>query len=399
MTSAARTNRCSGAIASHGGLDRRVGLGRGRAGDQPDGVEELLGRHPLDLGTAEDVAVGRVSLRGDRRARLVRPRVDDVLDQRLEVVAVVDEVRRQVVEQVLAPGLVGHHVDRMDDAAAHQPLPDPVDDRPREPAVVGVRHQPASCSSRLSRGWAGVDRPQLGPEELRHGDLAGRLVAAGDLQRPLGDHGRQAVGVVELPAVDEAVVARGALHVDAEEHLRDVLRELDLADLAGVDPAPPLDALDEPLRLGRRADQLADEPVVGLVVEQRPIEPAGDLLAAAVDVAGAGVVVAEQVVPEGQPVIGVGPAVVEQRGGQPRRLSGPVSFTNASSSPAGGSRPITSRNTRRANAASSRGSGGGDLVRGEIGVDDAVDRVVAAARGREGAWGAGASTARRSRAA
>ena len=218
-----------------------------------------------------------------------------------------------------------------------------------------------------------------------------------DLQRLLGDHGGQAVGVVELPAVDEAVVARGALHVDAEEHLRDVLRELDLAHLAGVDPPPPLDPLDEPLRFRRRADQLADEPVVGLVLEQRLIEPAGDLLAAAVDVAGARVVVAEQVVPEGQPVVGVGAAVVEHPADQPRALVGGrvvqerlelvgrrQQADHVEEQPAG-ERRVVQRLGRR------------DLVRGEIGVDDAVDGVVAAvASGRELA-GAAASAGRRSR--
>ena len=94
-----------------------------------------------------------------------------MLDQRLEVVAVVDEVGRQVVEQVLAPGLVGHHVDRVDDPAAHQPLPDAVDDRPREPAVVGVRHQLGQLLQPLGPRLRRVDRAQLGPEELRRGDL------------------------------------------------------------------------------------------------------------------------------------------------------------------------------------------------------------------------------------
>ena len=246
----------------------------------------------------------------------------------------VDQVGRQVLQQVLAPGLVGHHVDRVDDPAAHQPLPDPVGDRPREPAVVRVRHQPGQPLQPLLAGLGGVDRPQLGPGELRHGDLARRLVAAGHLQRLLGDHGRETVGVDELPAVDEAVVAGGALHIDPEEHLRDVLRELDLADLAGVDPPPPLDPLDEPLRFRRRADQLADEPVVGLVVDQRPIEPAGDRLAAAVDVAGPDVVVAQQVVPEAQPVIGVGTAVVEEPAGQPCSLVGGRGLSRTPPAPA-----------------------------------------------------------------
>ena len=78
-----------------------------------------------------------------------------------------------------------------------------------------------------------------------------------------------------------------------------------LRHLAGVDSAAPLDALDEALRVRGRADQLADELIVRLVVEQRLVQPGGDLLAAAVDVAGAAVVVAQQIVPEREPVLGV----------------------------------------------------------------------------------------------
>ncbi len=56
--------------------------------------------------------------------------------------------------------------------------------------------------------------------------------------------------------------------------------------LAGVHPPALLDAVDEPLDFVRGADQLVDEPVERRVLGQRLIEPAGDLLAAAVDVAG-----------------------------------------------------------------------------------------------------------------
>src|SRR5262249_19673268 len=156
------------------------------------------------------------------------------------------------------------------------------------------------------RPWfAGIEIAQLGEQELGLGSVAGGLVTAVDLQRIVGHNRRQAVSVVQFPVVDETVVAGGALHGDAEENLRGVLGGLHLDDLAGVDVAAPLDALDEALGLGRRADQLADEPVIGLVLAQRAVKPGRDRLAAAVDVAGAGVVVAQQVVPERQPVLGI----------------------------------------------------------------------------------------------
>ena len=54
------------------------------------------------------------------------------------------------------------------------------------------------------------------------------------------------------------------------------------------------------------------ELVVRHVAEQRGVQPCADLLAPAVDVAGALVVVAQQVVPEAQPVLGVAGVVGEQ---------------------------------------------------------------------------------------
>ncbi|MFO0968575.1 MAG: hypothetical protein U0793_23710 [Gemmataceae bacterium] len=104
----------------------------------------------------------------------------------------------------------------------------------------------------------------------------------------------------------------GSAGVGAEEDLRDILRELQLDHLAGVDVAAPLDAPDEAFGVGRRVDQLADELVVRLVVEEGLVEPAADLLAAAVDVARAGVIVAEHVVPEGEPVLGERAVLVQK---------------------------------------------------------------------------------------
>ena len=57
----------------------------------------------------------------------------------LQVVTVVRQVHGQIIEQVRAPRLGLHRVDRVHDAAAHQPVPQAVDDRPREPAVLADR--------------------------------------------------------------------------------------------------------------------------------------------------------------------------------------------------------------------------------------------------------------------
>jgi YVTN family beta-propeller protein len=145
----------------------------------------------------------------------------------------------------------------MHDAAAHHALPDAIGDGARESAVLGMRDELGELCEPLCLGRLGVDCAQLGPEEARAGELAGPLVAAMQLQRLVGDDGGERIGVVELPVVDEAIVARRALEIGAEEDLRDILRELQFDDLAGVDVAAPLDALDEALGLRGRQRPVA----------------------------------------------------------------------------------------------------------------------------------------------
>ena len=91
------------------------------------------------------------------------------------------------------------------------------------------------------------------------------------------------------------------------------MRELQLGDLARAHRAAPDDALGEAFAIGGRRHEFAREAVIRLVREQGQIEPAGDLLATTVDVAGAGVIIAEQVVPEHHPVVGVIDVAGEQR--------------------------------------------------------------------------------------
>src|SRR5439155_1261310 len=61
-----------------------------------------------------------------------------------------------------------------------------------------------------------------------------------------------------------------------------------------------------------RIDQLTNELIEGHVFGQRRVEPAGDLLAPAIDVTRAAIIVAQGVVPERQPMLGV-TAVVRQQ--------------------------------------------------------------------------------------
>ena len=60
-----------------------------------------------------------------------------------------------------------------------------------------------------------------------------------------------------------------------------------------------------PSLAGAGIDQLRHELVVRHVRRKRGEQPVGDLLAPAIDVAGAAIIIPQQVIPERQPVFGV----------------------------------------------------------------------------------------------
>ena len=100
----------------------------------------------------------------------------------------------------------------------------------------------------------------------------------------------------------------------------------------------------KPSESGVGIDQLRDEAVVGHVLGQRGIEPAGDLLAPAVDVAGAAIIVPQRIVPEASSNAARSCSCRASRVFTSRsRLSLCLSATNVFISFAEGSRPITSR--------------------------------------------------------
>src|SRR5262249_4639406 len=131
-----------------------------------------------------------------------------------------------------------------------EPLPETIDDRAGEAPVVPVRHQIGQLPQPFLLRPRGVDRAQVREQELGLRPDAGRFVTAVDLRRGVGHYRRQSIRVRQFTAVHESVVAGGTLHVYAKDHLRDVLGELDLRYLTGIDHATPLDAFDEPLGLG-----------------------------------------------------------------------------------------------------------------------------------------------------
>ena len=123
-----------------------------------DRVGELLGGQPPDLRTAEHVGAAAGSAGARYRRHLVGARRHDRRDQMLQVVAVLDEIGGQPVEQLGTPRLAVHLVGVRDDAAAEQPLPDPVDDRARQAAVarIGEDRRRRRAPIRERRGCAGA---------------------------------------------------------------------------------------------------------------------------------------------------------------------------------------------------------------------------------------------------
>ena len=231
----------------------------------------------------------------------------------LQVKLVLREMRGEEIEEVVVPRLALHRVGGVDDAAAHEAVPEAVHDGAGEAAVLRVGHQRGELFQALGLRGFRVHLAQLGEEPTRLRGLAHGLVAAVEFQFAGRVNRGEPVGLLEFPAVDEAVVAGGALEVDAEEALAHGLGELNLRGRARADIAAPLDAGGEALALGRVGDELAGELVVRPVLDERAIKPLGDLLAPAGDETGAGVVVAEKVVPEREPVLGVGRVVGEER--------------------------------------------------------------------------------------
>ena len=156
-----------------------------------------------------------------------------------------DEVAVRAVQQRAVDRRVGgaEVVVRIDEAAAHQVIPDAVDLRAGEERVVrpghpvgqglqavGVRGEvPASrrrgSAAAAARRCAGAS-PRL-RAAIEHDLLAVELVLVelvaavvlDDAVLDAGEERGQAVIVVLRPAVERVVVALGALQADAEEHL------------------------------------------------------------------------------------------------------------------------------------------------------------------------------------
>ena len=348
------------------------------ARNRRDRIGELLRRQPAQLWAFEAILLRQFILPGNRR-ELVGARVEDRGDERFHVVAARHELAGHPVQNFRTPRFLVHFIHVCDDTPAQQSLPDPVDQRARHPAITRVRKD-GSGSSPAVRCAGRRDWPvQFRIKKSRGRELLLRDVAAVKLQLLLGGEvRRQRVRVLQLPPADKAVMAGIAFEIDTEKNLRRILRGLQRRRLARTHRPSPVHADQKAVRIVRRdrIEKLRDPLVVRSIRTQSGQQPVRDAFAPR----GFGVIrhslfVAEQIVPVGDPVLGVFLIVRQKSGNQPAALvrsrvaeKGPQFFRLGQQAPyieigAAGEHRV--RDQRRF---------GHSLLR-EIGGDEAIERI------------------------
>ena len=288
--------------------------------ERHDRVGKLLGTQPPHRRTAKNKML--LCLADIHRRELVGARGQNAGHRVLQIVTMRGEILREPVHQRRRPRGPVHLVDGLDEAVTHEALPHAVDDRARQAAVRATSDHVSELAFARGRVGPRVDQTDFLIEKFYLADLPGGFVALGNFQRAIGVDARETVRIFERVFVDKTVVARGTLQIHAEKHLRDAVRRLHRRHHAGVDGAPPRNAVGKALGLGAGIDELRDEHVVGQIPRERRVEPVGDRFAPAIDVAGAFIVVSQEVIPKRQPVLGVALVVGEQTLHQSRALVG-----------------------------------------------------------------------------
>jgi len=183
------------------------------------------------------------------------------LNQEFYIVIVSCKILGKPIKQVLIPGGFFHFIDGLDRAAAHEALPDAIDERAGEPAIVAFGDDFSELFE-ASR-FIGVGRKvaQFRVDKLEVGLLTSGFVATHHFKRAIGVNAGETVRISERKIVDETVVAGSALEIHTHENLRDILCRLHLRRLAGIDDAAPDDAFGEPFRVRDRIDKFVDELV------------------------------------------------------------------------------------------------------------------------------------------
>ena len=215
------------------------------------------------------------------------------MDEFTQIITVVGKADSKVIQQILAPWFGAHGIDGVNDTSAHQAMPDPVDHRASEPSVIRMRHEFSQLLQARFSGSLGIHLTKLRKQPFGYRHHPGGFIASVHLQGSLRKNSSQIVGLFECPAIDETVVAARTLHIDPEEHLRNILSKLNLTGLTGIHLTPPLDSIDKTGRVfGDRCDQLTNESIVWHVLAERSIKPCGDLSAAIGNESRSGIIIA-----------------------------------------------------------------------------------------------------------
>src|SRR5690606_37240675 len=117
------------------------------------------------------------------------------------------------VEQVFTPGEVIHHVDRFDDAPAHQLSPDAVDQGAIQAAVTGLGEEIGQLTQAVFHRRVLRYFSEFGKEQFTAGHFTGWGVAAVNFQGRVGEDAGKAVGILQLPVTDETVVAGSTFEI------------------------------------------------------------------------------------------------------------------------------------------------------------------------------------------
>ena len=246
----------------------RISLRRCRPRQPPHRIHKLLGRHPP---RPRPAPLGRSLTSQHRRSRLIGLRRADQPDQLLQIISSRRKLRRQPVQQTRMPRRGLHRIHRMHNPSSRQPVPHTIHNRPRKPPVLRMRHQSRQLLQPLIPRQLRIHLTNLRKQPRRCRLLPRRHITTMQLQRLVRINRRQSIRIAQLPAVNEAVVTRRTLQIDAQKHLAHTLRKLHRHNLPRTHRPAPLDPARKPFAPRRRRYQFPRKHVVRLVPQQRLI--------------------------------------------------------------------------------------------------------------------------------
>ena len=135
----------------------------------------------------------------------------------LQIVVVFLQIGCQEIEEIFAPGWSLHGIERMDNAAPHELSPKPIDDRSGNPAVLRMGHESGKLFEPFSPGERVVDVADLRKKPGGLGHFPDRFIAAMDFEWVVRIDRGEAIGIVQRPAINKAVMTGSTFHIDSQK--------------------------------------------------------------------------------------------------------------------------------------------------------------------------------------